>query len=103
MSYRTGTLVALLFLAFALGSRKLSGSILTGPMLFAAVGFAIGPQVLDWVEIPISNHVIHALAEVTLVIVLFTDAASTDFKVFRRSGTLPIRMLLVGMPLGARR
>ena len=99
MSYRTGTLVALLFLAFALGSRKLSGSILTGPMLFAAVGFAIGPQVLDWVEIPISNHVIHALAEVTLVIVLFTDAASTDFKVFRRSGNLPIRMLLVGMPL----
>lgn len=99
MSYWTGALIALLFLAFALGSRKLSGSILTGPMLFAAVGFAIGPQVLGWVEIPISNDAIHALAEVTLVVVLFTDAASTDFKTFRRSGNLPLRMLLVGMPL----
>lgn len=86
MSYLTGALIALLFFTFALGSRKLSGSILTGPMLFAAVGFAIGPQVLGWVEIPISNHVIHALAEVTLVVVLFADAASTDFSSFRRSG-----------------
>jgi len=99
MNYWTGALIALLFLAFALGSRKLSGSILTGPMLFAAVGFAIGPQVLGWVEIQISNGVIHAIAEVTLVVVLFTDAASTDFSSFRRSGNLPLRMLLVGMPL----
>lgn len=99
MSYWTGALIALLFLTFALATRKLSGSILTGPMLFAGFGFAIGPQVLGWVEIPISNEVIHALAEVTLVVVLFTDAASTDFKLFRRSGNLPLRMLLIGMPL----
>lgn len=99
MSYWIGVLLALLFLAFALGSRKLSGSILTGPMLFAAVGFAIGPAALGWVEIPISNAAIHAIAEITLVIVLFTDAASTDLKLFRRSGNLSLRMLLIGMPL----
>jgi len=99
MSYWTGALIALLFLAFALGSRKLSGSVLTGPMLFAAVGFAIGPQVLGWVDLEISNHAIHTIAELTLVVVLFTDAASTDFKMFRRSGNLPLRMLIIGMPL----
>jgi len=99
MSYSIGALIALLFLAFALGSRKLSGSILTGPMLFAGFGFLIGPQVLGWVDLEISNHVIHTIAEVTLVIVLFTDAASTDFTLFRRSGNLPLRMLLIGMPL----
>lgn len=99
MSYWTGALLALLFLAFALGSRKLSGTILTGPMLFAGVGLVIGPQVLGWVEIEISNSVIHAIAEVTLVVVLFTDAASTDLAVFRRARNLPLRMLLVGMPL----
>ncbi|MEX0916046.1 MAG: cation:proton antiporter, partial [Wenzhouxiangellaceae bacterium] len=99
MSYWTGALIALLFLAFALGSRKLSSSVLTGPMLFAGFGLVIGPQVLGWVNLDISNHVIHTVAEVTLVIVLFTDAASTDFKVFRASGNLPLRMLLIGMPL----
>lgn len=99
MTYWTGSFIALLFLAFALASRKLSGSILTGPMLFAAVGFAIGPQALGWVQIPISNDMIHAIAEVTLIVVLFTDAADTDFEVFRRERNLPLRMLLIGMPL----
>lgn len=99
MSFWTGALIALLFLAFALGSRKLSSSVLTGPMLFAGFGFLIGPQVLGWVELDISNHVIHTVAEVTLVVVLFTDAASTELRVFRESGNLPLRMLLIGMPL----
>lgn len=99
MSHWVGLLIGLLFLAFALGSRKISHSILTGPMLFAGFGFVIGPQLLGWIELDISNRVIHTVAEVTLVIVLFTDAASTDFKAFRASGNLPLRMLLLGMPL----
>ncbi|MBU1189063.1 MAG: cation:proton antiporter [Gammaproteobacteria bacterium] len=99
MSHWTGALIALLFLVFALGSRKISHSVLTGPMLFAAFGILIGPQLLGWIELEISNHVIHTIAEVTLVVVLFTDAASTDFKAFRASGKLPLRMLLIGMPL----
>ena len=99
MSHWTGALIALLFLVFALASRKLSGSILTGPMLFAGFGFLIGPQVLGLVNLEISNRVIQTIAEVTLVLVLFTDAASTDFKLFRQSRNLPLRMLLIGMPL----
>lgn len=99
MSDWIGALLALLFLAFALGSRKLAGTILTGPMLFAGFGFLIGPQVLGWVEIQMSNSVISIVAEVTLVVVLFTDAASTDFSAFRRTDQLPLRMLLIGMPL----
>lgn len=55
MSDWIGALLALLFLAFALGSRKLAGTILTGLMLFAGFGFLIGPQVLGWVEIQMSN------------------------------------------------
>ena len=99
MTHWTGALIALLFLAYALGSRRLSGTILTGPMLFAGLGFVIGLQVLGWVDIDISNQVIYTIAEVTLVLVLFTDAASTDFKLFRQSRNLPLRMLLIGMPL----
>jgi len=99
MSYWTGALIALVFLAFALASRRLSGTILTGPMLFAGLGFVIGPQVLGWVEIEISNRAIHIIAEITLVLVLFTDAASIDFRHYRQSQNLSQRMLLVGMPL----
>jgi len=99
MSHWTGALIALAFLSYALLSRKLASSILTGPMLFAAFGLLIGPQVLGWVELGISNHFIQMLAEITLVVVLFTDAAGTDLKALGQSRNLPLRMLLIGMPL----
>ena len=101
MSHSTGAplIATCCLLAFALASRKLSGSILSGPMLFAGFGFLIGPQVLGWVNLEISNRVMQTIAEITLVVVLFTDAASTDFKLFRQSRNLPLRMLLIGMPL----
>ena len=39
------------------------------------------------------------LAEVTLILVLFSDAARIDLRVVRRDHDLPVRMLLIGMPL----
>jgi len=99
MSFAVATLVALAFFGYALFSRRLAGSMLTGPLLFAALGLVIGPQVLGWVELQLSNSAIHAVAEITLVVVLFTDAASADLGALRRASSLPMRMLLVGMPL----
>jgi len=39
------------------------------------------------------------LAELTLAIVLFTDSANADLPVLRKFERLPIRLLLVGLPL----
>lgn len=99
MSYWIAVVIAGAFLAYALASRKLADSLLTGPMLFAALGLVIGPQVLGWVDLPISHDNIHLLAEITLVVVLFTDAAGADFGALTRARSLPTRMLLIGMPL----
>lgn len=99
MSFAIAALLAIAFLAYALFSKRLAESVLTGPLLFAALGLAIGPQVLGWVELQVSNSAIHLLAEITLVVVLFTDAAGADLNALRRSRSLPTRMLLIGMPL----
>ncbi|MFU8878642.1 MAG: cation:proton antiporter, partial [Wenzhouxiangellaceae bacterium] len=99
VNFWVAALIAGVFLAYALVSRRLSQSVFSGPMIFAAFGLLIGPQVLGWVELEISNSVIHTLAEVTLVIVLFTDAADADLRALTRSRGLPTRMLLIGMPL----
>lgn len=99
MNHWSALLVAFAFLAYALVSRRLAGSILTGPLLFAAFGVLIGPQGLGWITLGISNHAIQLMAEITLVVVLFTDAAGTDFKVLARERSIPLRMLLIGMPL----
>jgi NhaP-type Na+/H+ or K+/H+ antiporter len=99
MTYSVAALVALAFFGYALLSRKLAASVLTGPMLFAALGLLVGPQGLGWVEIQISNAAIQVVAEITLVVVLFADAAGADLAALKRSRSLPTRMLLVGMPL----
>ena len=39
------------------------------------------------------------LAELTLAMVLFTDAASADFDIVRRNIGVPERLLLIGLPL----
>ncbi len=72
---------------------------LTGPILFSAFGLIAGPAVLGWIPLKISNEALHLLAEITLILVLFSDAANIDLKQLRRDHNLPLRMLLVGMPL----
>ncbi len=87
------------FLVFGLVSRRLQGSVLTGPMLFAAFGLLAGPAAIGLMPLKITNTELHVLAEVTLILVLFSDAASIDLRRLRRDHNLPVRMLVMGMPL----
>ena len=99
MNVTTVLIVATALLAYGLFSNKIQGTSLTGPMLFAALGLLIGPTVFDLTQMQITNAGLHVLAEITLVLVLFSDAASIDLKQLRRDHDLPLRMLVIGMPL----
>jgi NhaP-type Na+/H+ or K+/H+ antiporter len=99
MTISTVLLVMLALVTYGLISRKLKGSILTGPLLFAIFGLLVGPWALGLISIEVSHEDLHTLAEITLVLVLFSDAASIDLAQLRRDHNLPVRMLLIGMPL----
>jgi len=91
--------ITLALVAYGLISRRLEGSVLTGPLLFTGFGLLVGPSVFGLIDIGISNDVLHLLAEITLILVLFSDASSIDLQQLRRDHDLPVRMLLVGLPL----
>ena len=91
--------ITLALIAFGLISRKIEGSILTGPILFSVFGLIAGPAAFGLIQLQISNEALHLLAEVTLILVLFSDAASIDLVQLHRDHNLPVRMLLVGLPL----
>ena len=91
--------IALALVAYGLISRKIEGSILTGPILFTVFGLVAGPAALGLIPLQMGNEALHLLAEVTLILVLFSDAANIDLAQLRRDHNLPVRMLLVGMPL----
>jgi NhaP-type Na+/H+ or K+/H+ antiporter len=86
-------------LLYALISGRLQGTIVTAPLLFILFGFAIGPGGFGLAAVNVEHSTIHIIAELTLILVLFTDAARIDLKSVRRDHNLPVRMLLVGLPL----
>jgi NhaP-type Na+/H+ or K+/H+ antiporter len=90
--------LSLLFF-YCLISRRIERTIFTGPIVFTLAGmvvFAAFPTIL---ETGINEEVLFRLAEIGLVLLLFTDASRTDLNLLRRIGNLPARLLSVGMLL----
>jgi NhaP-type Na+/H+ or K+/H+ antiporter len=92
-------LVAAFIFVYALLSKRLATTSLTGPMLFMVFGYLIGPRALDLLTLGLGDTLIQLFLEGTLVIVLFTDAAVIDIRAVRREAFLPGRLLGIGLPL----
>ena len=92
-------LVALGVLAFTLVSGWVRHSSLTPPMVFTLLGVALGLAGFGFMDINPNNLLFHVLAEITLVLLLFTDAARIDIRRLIADHNLPLRMLLIGLPL----
>lgn len=101
MDEYTAALVALALVAYAVVSKRLSRSAVTGTMLFAAVGLAIGPEALGWADftgILGESEPVALVLIGTLVIVLFTDASAINASNWR-DDIIPARLLGVGLPV----
>ncbi len=95
----TLAIVAFAILAVAACSRLLSGTPVTPAMAFVAVGLIAGPLVLDDIDVSTTSSTVRSLAEATLALVLFSDAAGVDLRKLRAERKLPIRLLGIGLPL----
>jgi NhaP-type Na+/H+ or K+/H+ antiporter len=92
-------LIALALLGIAAVSRRLAGTPITPAILFVAFGLLVGPEVLDGINLASSSATVRALAEVTLALVLFSDASRIDLGALRRTVGVPVRLLGIGLPL----
>ena len=72
---------------------------ISGPMVFTVVGLVIGPLGLGWLVIDLDDNGMRVLADLTLALVLFVDAAHADLVVVNRNIRIPRRMLVLGLPL----
>jgi len=95
--------LALLFV-YALFSGRLERSVLTAPMIFTAVGVALGECLAGLLPQPAGMRELVRMtflraAEVGLVMLLFTDASRTEFQVLKSLRDLPVRLLSAGMLL----
>jgi sodium/hydrogen antiporter len=84
---------------YALVSGRLAGTWVTGPLVFTFAGLVIGVEGLDLLAVGPSIDGIKLVAEITLALVLFSDASRLDLRRLRREIGVPARLLGVGLPL----
>ena len=90
---------ALLTLVYGLFSKLSERSPVSAAMVFVSVGILAGPLGFGFIELGMKSATVRVIAEITLVLVLFSDAAAIDAKTLARSKGLPFRLLFIGLPL----
>ncbi len=91
--------ILLTVLAAAAISRRIDGSIITLPIVYTGLGLLIGSAGLGFVEIGLNNEFLIIVVELTLVLVLASDATRINTRILSRDHDLPLRLLGIGLPL----
>lgn len=99
MHAATFAFIALFLLLFGLVSARLEKTWITAPMAFVLCGFLIGPEMFHLIETDVQSEVVKILIELTLVLVLFTDASGIRLSTLKKQFTLPLRLLSISLPL----
>jgi sodium/hydrogen antiporter len=96
------TLIAIfiaLILLYSLVSGRLDRTIVTAPILFTSAGMLVLLVLPTLRERQVNLEVFLKVAEVGLVLLLFTDASRTNLQVLKNIRNLPTRLLSAGMLL----
>jgi len=91
--------LAALIALYALVAARLGQWSITGPMVFVAIGFLLGPRALGILILSSQAEAIKSLTEITLALLLFADASTLSLRQVREDEQLPARLLTVGMLL----
>jgi len=97
--YQHLAILAAFVFVYSLVAARLERTPINGPVVYLAFGVLAGPLVLGLLDLSIGREEIRSIAELTLALVLFHDASTANLTVLRRVRRLPLRLLLVGLPL----
>jgi len=82
---------------YSLASRKAQEGFLTPPLVFTILGLLLSQTGL--IHFELETGAIHFLAEITLILILFSDASRIDLGKLKKEHNVPIRLLGIGLPL----
>jgi NhaP-type Na+/H+ or K+/H+ antiporter len=84
---------------FSLISKRAQKTILTAPIVFTLAGIFAYLVLPDTSQATINNKAVLVIGEITLALVLFSDALRINLRRVMREYQLPSRLLGIGMPL----
>ena len=88
-----------LLLLYSLASGRLERTVLTAPIVFTVAGMLMFPSLAGILKAGGTPDILLHVAEIGLVLLLFTDASRTDLKILQSIRNLPARLLSTGMLL----
>ena len=91
-------ILALFIFIYSMVAGRIERSAISGPMVFVIAGFLMGPFGFGWLKGDATSAELRTLADLTLALILFIDAANADMSVLKRQFRIPSRMLLLGLP-----
>jgi sodium/hydrogen antiporter len=97
----TGALavVAGCFVLWGLVSARLERLNVSAPIALVVLGLLVAHEPLSLLDVQIHSSTARGIAEITLALVLFSDASRVNVRALRADVALPVRLLGIGLPL----
>ena len=93
------TALTVVVVAYTLIASKLDRWWISGPMVFVAAGVALGPAGLNALPLSVTNEAVLTITELTLALLLFSDASTVRLREVEGDASLPSRLMFLGLPL----
>jgi len=97
--YLNHAVLAAFVFIYSVVSGRLDRTVFNGAILFTTFGLIVGPLGLGILNLSVDAEGLSTLAELTLALVLFTDASNANLREIKHSFRIPQRLLLIGLPL----
>ena len=97
--YENIAILAVFVFLYSIASGGLERTPINGALVFTTFGLICGPLGLDLLKFELGAEGLRTLAELTLALVLLTDASNANLGVLKKNLAIPRRLLLIGLPL----
>ena len=99
MTQAAFAVLMLVIFSWVVFSDRLARWNITGPIVLMLAGFLLANPGWGALSIDVDAPSVHLIAEVTLAMLLFSDAARVDVRALRQDVGVPVRLLVIGLPL----
>ncbi len=83
---------------YSIAAGRIEKTPFTGPIIFISFGILVGPLGIGWLNLEVTATEMRVLADLSLAMLLFSEAANVDKSVLKHGTLAPMRMLLFGLP-----
>jgi NhaP-type Na+/H+ or K+/H+ antiporter len=97
--YENLAILGIFIFLYSITSKGFERTPINGAIVFAAFGLLLGPLGLDLLKLDVTERGLSTLAELTLALLLFTEAANANLGILKKSFQIPQRLLLISLPL----